>query len=203
MPDLTSVANQAVAALQPAATQAATNPPTDVNGTIQMIAAVVVGVIAMAWPIMKLVRLWNSDRSSNSKDSAESFLYTHLKEQIEENKKDLAKSKEENERLWNMIRDLETRLKRLEDFESANAKLKIKLNEKDDVIRKKDQMIDELRKELKSSNDLVNQLYQDLRSRDTEIAALQDDIRMLKNRLADDEDAILHLQHDPPQDAKQ
>ena len=198
MADLTSVAGAAITNVPMAAQIASTVPTTsDIQGTITVIASIVAGVIAMAWPIMRLVRMWNVDKTNNSKDSAESFLYKHLKDQIEEAKKDNALAKEENLRLWKIIREMETRLKKVEDYEASNEKLKHKLDDKDCKLRQKDDMIESLRAELEVSSRMIAQLYRELRERDAEIKLLQEDVKQLKARLNTDEKAILNLQHDP------
>ena len=143
------------------------------SSAIQIAGATIASIIALAFPIMKLVRVYSSDKVASQKDSSESFLYQHLKEQIEQNKIELESAKEENKRLWNIIHELESRLKRLEQFEESYDRLKRKLDVKDEEIAIRDKKIDFLEAEVQK--------------RDLQICSLTGRMAALEERLDKDE----------------
>ena len=102
---------------------------------LTVIGLVVVAMIAIATPIVKMIQKTNSETNTViNKNDTESYLYQHLKEQIENQKRELDRAKEENTRLWEMIKGLEARLSKLEHIERNFDELKLKLTAKDEII---------------------------------------------------------------------
>jgi len=92
-------------------------------------------LLVLAYPLMKLVRMWNVDRKDSSKDASEGLLYNHLSEQVKTLSELLDKSRAETQKLITEITHLKSRLAILETHEETNKKLKEKLDAKDDEIK--------------------------------------------------------------------
>lgn len=140
---------------------------------IQAIVAVVVAVLAAAFPLMKLVRMWNADKAENSKSSAESLLYDRLKDQIDTLQGEITKLLDENHKQRQTIGELEHRIKRLEGYEETVERLKKKLDEKDAYLSQR---------ELK-----IHELFDVILSKDNEISELRNRIKGLEERVSKDE----------------
>ena len=141
---------------------------------IQAIVAVVVAVLAAAFPLMKLVRMWNTDKAENSKSSAESLLYDRLKDQIDTLQGEITKLLDENHKQRQTIGELEARIKRLEGYEETVERLKKKLDEKDVNLQQR---------ELK-----IHELFDVILTKDNEITDLRNRIKALEERISKDED---------------
>ena len=118
---------------------------------LTVIGLVVIAMIAIATPIVKMIQKANSETNTViNKNDIESYLYQHLKEQIENQKRELDRAKDENTRLWEMIKGLEARLSKLEHFERNFEELKVQLLDKNAIIDRLQLRISEL--ELLNSN---------------------------------------------------
>jgi len=114
---------------------------------LTVIGLVVLAMIAIATPIIKMIQKTNSENNNQiNRNDTESYLYQHLKEQIENQKQELALARDENNRLWEMIKGLEARLCKLEHLERNFDELKVSLNIKDNTIVELNAKIVELEK---------------------------------------------------------
>ena len=148
------------------------NPNDPLSGTLNVI-LIVIAVLMAAWPLMQLFRKWNSDKSANTKDTAESFLYEHLQEQIARNHKELKETREENETLRKTIHNLEARIGKLEIAENTIEKLKSKLDLKDEIISKRDKDID-VRDAMLSQREMkIHEMFDIVLTKDKEIGDLK------------------------------
>jgi len=122
---------------------------------------VVVSAIVLGLPIVSfLKKIQNASNAEASKAVAESSLYGHLKEQLELQKKELEHYKDENNRLWEMIRALEQRLQKIETLEHDLTSLKRKLDDKDTQISSLHNIIEQLNQEIVIKNARIQMLEQ-------------------------------------------
>jgi predicted RNase H-like nuclease (RuvC/YqgF family) len=124
-----------------------------------VIAGIVVAATGIVWPIIQVLRKFNIEKDSAiERHKAEITLYEQLREQIEVYKKELDEALYENRRLWDIIKDLESRLKKIEEVEMDLNKLRKKLNEKDEIISRRDHEISELREMLETKEKKIKEL---------------------------------------------
>lgn len=140
---------------------------------LQVITAVIVLLMMAAFPLMRFVRMWNSDKAENSKASAESLLYDRLKDQIDILQGEITKLLDENQKQRHTIMEMESRIKKLEGYEETVNKLKSKLDDKDAALAMR---------ELK-----IHELFDVILSKDNEINDLRIRIRALEDRISNDE----------------
>ena len=108
--------------------------PLVTNGIILLIVIFVIGYFFL-FPMLKSIQKMNSSNNAEiSKTDADAMAWSNLKETIEFQAKEVENSREENRRLYDLIKLLENRIKKLEDIELDIIKLKTKLNEKDQLI---------------------------------------------------------------------
>lgn len=132
---------------------------TAVTHPMASIAGVVAAIAAIVWPVIQIIRKFDSDKSAAiRRNDAEITLYEHLKEQIETNKKNLDDALRENRQLWETIRDLGLRLKAVESIEANYERLRKKLDEKDDIIAQKNSEIKSLQKDLAEKDKQIRKL---------------------------------------------
>lgn len=99
----------------------------------------VVIVIALARPIMSMARMYQANKASGARDGADTALYNQLKEQIEVNSKDIRTLIEERNKYHEESLNLKIRVGQLEEAEKAVARMKEKLDFKDELLRKRDE----------------------------------------------------------------
>jgi len=103
----------------------------DLDSFLKVAGYSLTGMLALAYPLMKLVRVWSKDRADNSKDTAEAVLYSHLSGQVKNLSDNLDKAREDNNKLLTEVGSLRIRVMHLESVEAINAKFKAKLDQKD------------------------------------------------------------------------
>lgn len=140
------------------------------------IAILVLMIMAGAAPVMMYLRKFKSDAVANTKDDAAITLYEQLQAQIKQNSEDIKtlvaeKNKwfEEATRLRSESELTQTKLKVLEEAEITIKSLCTKLDQYEGVIT-------DLRKRLDEKDEL-------LRKRDTEIRDLLRDLMTLKDQM--------------------
>jgi predicted RNase H-like nuclease (RuvC/YqgF family) len=120
---------------------------------------IIAAIASVAWPIIQTIRKFSSDKNAAlKKNEAEITLYNQLKEQLETYKKSLDEARNENQHLWEIIRDLENRLKKVEHIESEIEILQKKLEEKDVALSRKDSEIFQLSAQLKEKEEKIRDL---------------------------------------------
>jgi predicted RNase H-like nuclease (RuvC/YqgF family) len=123
------------------------------------ITGIVVAAAGIVWPIIQVLRKFNIEKDSAiERYKAEITLYEQLREQIEVYKRELDEALCENRRLWDIIKNLEGRLKKIEEIEMDLDKLRNKLNEKDEIISRRDHEISELREMLEIKERKIKEL---------------------------------------------
>jgi predicted RNase H-like nuclease (RuvC/YqgF family) len=136
-----------------------TSISTGISENFVVISGIVAAVAGIVWPVIHVIRKINSNElAAVKRNEAEITLYQQLKEQLEINKRELDEALRENRRLWDIIRDLEARLKRVEQIESNFEKLRRKLDEKDTIIRERDLEIDSLKEQLRAKEEKIREL---------------------------------------------
>ena len=125
---------------------------TDIDPTelAKVVGASLGSMLVMAYPLMKLLRIWNTDRKDSSKDISESKLYEHLSEQVRILSESLDKSRNETSKLITEMAHLKSRLAVLETHEEVNKKLKEKLDSKDKEIQELSLDLGNYRKRLRT-----------------------------------------------------
>jgi len=112
------------------------------------------------FPLLRSIQKMNSSNTAEiSKTDADTLVWSNIKETVKFQSKEVENSREENRRLFEQIKLLENRIKKLEDIEMDFIKLKKKLNEKDQLI--------------------ILQ-YEELKSKDIQILALTDRVKTLE-----------------------
>jgi len=106
-------------------------------------------LLVLAYPLMRLVRMWNIDRKDSTKDASEGLLYTHLSEQVKTLSELLDKSRAETQKLATELAHMKSRLAILETYEESNKRLKEKLDLKDDEIKELTYQLTQYRKRSK------------------------------------------------------
>ena len=123
-------------------------------------------LIAMAKPIMAVLRQYKTNKVDNARDSAEETFYLRLKEEIDLNSHDIRQLIDEKNKWHEEAIELRARVQQLEQCEIAMSKMTKKLDEKEQLIRDRD---DENRRLM------------------LEILQLKDRLHQLELRLAEDE----------------
>ena len=112
------------------------------------------------FPLLKSIQKMNSSNTAEiSKTDADALVWSNIKETVEFQSKEVENSREENRRLYDLIKLLEDRIKKLEDIEMDFIKLKKRLNEKDQLIAMQ---------------------YEELKTKDIQILALNDRVKTLE-----------------------
>lgn len=146
--------------------QAAQNSNDPIFAGLAWVLGVIVLLIAIAKPIMGMVRQYQSNRAESAKDGADEALYKQLKEQIEINSRDIRNLIDERNRWHEEAINLRSRVTQLEEAKLTIERMKQKLDEKDELLRERD-----------AENRRL--MY--------EIIQLKDRLHLLELRLADDE----------------
>lgn len=147
----------------PISTATSTITSSGLNISVLEHLAIVAGIVAafagIVWPMSMVIQKFNSDKDASVKrNQAEITLYEQLKDQLEINRRSLDDALKENRRLWDIIRDLESRLKRLEQIEMDFEGIRRKLDEKDLIISQRDSEIGDLRKQLQIKEERIKDL---------------------------------------------
>ena len=117
------------------------------------------------FPLLKSIQKMNSSNTAEiSKTDADALVWSNIKETVEFQSKEVENSREENRRLYDLIKLLEDRIKKLEDIEMDFIKLKKRLNEKDQLIAMQ---------------------YEELKTKDIQILALNDRVKTLELYMVD------------------
>lgn len=123
------------------------------------VGGIVAAIAGIVWPMVQVIRKFNSDKDAAiQRNEAEITLYEQLKEQLETNKRELDEALRENRRLWEIIRDLESRLKKIEEIEMNFDNLRQKIEEKDQIISMRDSEINNLKFQLQIKEEKIRDL---------------------------------------------
>lgn len=134
-------------------------------------------LIAIAKPIMGVLRQYSSNKVDNARDSADEAVFLRLRQEVERNSKDIRDLIEEKSRWQVEAIELRGRVSQLEQCELLVNQMKSKLDEKDVIIHERDQ---------------------ENRRLMLEILQLKDRLHHLELRLAEDERRFCqHCQHRP------
>ncbi len=140
-------------------TIASTGTGTKITESFIIIGGIVAAAMGIAWPIIQVIRKFSSDKDAAiRRNQAEITLYQQLKEQLEINKKNLDEALRENRRLWEIIKDLQSRLEKIEQIESNFEKIRRKLDHKDMIISQRNAEIAELRNQLQAKDEKIKNL---------------------------------------------
>ena len=132
-------------------------------GGIAFVLAVVIGLIAIAKPLMGLYREYKKTGSEgtkaeaeSAKSTAETFLYQQLQQQIESNTKAIDKLQTERDRWFEKAVLLEREVNKLKSFEQMVDAMKVRIDEKDRVIAQRE---DEIRGLTRNILDMKDRLH--------------------------------------------
>ena len=137
--------------------------------SIVFVLAVVIGLVAIAKPLMGLYREYKNTGMEGAKSEAEAFLFTQLQSQIENNTRSIERLQEERNRWFEKATQFEREIDRLKVFEEMVASMKARLDEKDQIISMRDAEIRELTRNILSMKDRLHAL---------ELRLLQDEREM-------------------------
>lgn len=137
--------------------------PIIIQAFLMIVVVFIIGYVFL-FPVLRSIQKMNSSNSAEiSKTDADTLVWSNLKETLEFHIKEVENSREENRRLYDLIKEMQIRLKKLEDIEMDFIKLKKKLNEKDllislqyEQLKSKDMQILELIERIKNLEDIVN-----------------------------------------------
>jgi predicted RNase H-like nuclease (RuvC/YqgF family) len=134
--------------------------------------ALVIVLLAIAVPIITLVKSIKDSRTDASKANAETALYEQLRAQIDKNSSDIEKLASERDEWYRKALHLEKEVERLKMFEASVNNIRTRLDEKDTIIARKDLMLEDLNKTIASLKDKIHSL---------EIRLTQDEQRFCDN----------------------
>lgn len=132
---------------------------------IAFVLAVVIGLIAIAKPLMGLYREYKKTgtegtkaEAENAKSTAEAFLYQQLQAQIESNTKAIDKLQTERNVWFEKAMILEKEVEKLKAFESMVGSMKTRLDEKDKIISQREEEIRNLTHNILDMKDRIHSL---------------------------------------------
>lgn len=134
--------------------------------------ALVIVLLAVAVPIITLVKSIKDSRTDASKANAETALYEQLRAQIDKNSADIERLSAEKEEWYRRALHLEKEVDRLKLFEESVNNMRKRLDEKDTIIARKDLMLEELNRTIADLKDKIHSL---------EIRLTQDEQRFCDN----------------------
>mgnify|MGYP001326755993 CR=1 FL=1 len=134
--------------------------------------ALVIVLLAVAVPIITLVKSIEDSRTDASKANAETALYEQLRMQIDKNSSDIQKLSAEKDEWYRKALHLEKEVDRLKLFEESVNNMRQRLDEKDTIIARKDLMLEELNRTIAGLKDKIHSL---------EIRLTQDEQRFCDN----------------------
>jgi predicted RNase H-like nuclease (RuvC/YqgF family) len=138
--------------------QTALNSHDPVFVGLAWVLGILVMVLAIAKPIMGMVRQYQTNKADGARDSADETLYTKLKEQIEINSADIRKLIDERNHWHGEYLTLKARVTHLEGCEAAMERMKTKLDSKDEDLRERDAENRKLMLEIISLKDRLHAL---------------------------------------------
>ena len=119
---------------------------------------VVVGVLAIAKPLMSFYREYKKTGVEGTKAEAESALFHTLQQQIELNSVAIAKLEIDKTKWFEKATELEVEVQRLRLFEESVKSMKERLNEKDRIIEARDIEIRSLTHSVLEMKDRIHNL---------------------------------------------
>lgn len=160
--------------------------------SIKWIVAAVICVLGFSVPIMQVIRKFNSDRTADARDSAESSLFSKMEqrlkaqeEQINSLQSALDATRATHAEITLKYAQAMARIEKVEQYEAVINELKQSLARKNKLLDDKDA---DLRKERDHNRELTS-----------EISKLKDRVAEMEARLAKDE---AHLRRIKPQDGE-
>ena len=119
---------------------------------------VVVGVLAIAKPLMSFYREYKKTGVEGVKAEAEATLFQTLQQQIEHNNVAIERLETDRARWFEKAKELEDEVRRLTIFEESVKSMKDRLNEKDKIIEARDIEIRSLTRSILDMKDRIHNL---------------------------------------------
>ena len=119
---------------------------------------VILILIAITTPIISLVKSFKDAKTEAYKASAETALYEQLRAQIDKCSADISKLSSERDEWYRKALHLEREVERLKTFEQSVNSMRVRLDEKDNIIAKKDLMLEELNRTIALLKDRIHGL---------------------------------------------
>jgi chromosome segregation ATPase len=123
--------------------------------TIKWLTIAIAGIVAIAAPLLMLLRKISSNNVASSKDGAESALYANLSDQLSSQKKQLDEIYMAHNTLVLEHAKTLARVSKVEEYEATIEMLNAKLSEKDSGLAAKDS---ELRTERSHNRELTKEI---------------------------------------------
>lgn len=120
--------------------------------------ALIIILIAITTPIISIVKSIKDAKTEAYKASAETALYEQLRTQIDKCSADIAKLSAERDEWYRTALNLEREVERLKSFEKSVNNMRGRLDEKDNIIAKKDLLLEELNKTITALKDRIHTL---------------------------------------------
>lgn len=139
---------------------------------IAFVAAVVIGLVAIAKPLMGLYREYKKTGAEGAKSEAETFLFTQLQSQITVNTTAIERLQTERNMWFDRAMGLEREIDRLKAFETMVNSMKGRLDEKDRVIEAREAEIRQLTRSILDMKDRLHAL---------ELRLLQDEKKLCEH----------------------
>lgn len=140
--------------------------------SITLVIGGVLMILAMAKPVMSLLRQWKSDKASGAVDDANISTFERQTKQIDRLMEKVDKLEKERAMLFEETIDLKARVKRLEGVESNLHQLK-------DIVTEKDGIITDLRAAIKERDDKIMTLLEELNKTNHRVHELE--LRLAKD----------------------
>lgn len=136
-----------------------------VPGAVGWLGAVVVGLLAVAKPLMHYVRAYNQDKAANAQSGADaalsgaaSAMYTQLQQQIAQNAEDIRALVREKNEWFQKAMELTARVAKVEEYERTIQSMKARLEEKDLLLAERDAERVALMREIIALKDRLHEL---------------------------------------------
>jgi len=115
-------------------------------------------LIAITTPIISLVKSFKDAKTEAYKASAETALYEQLRAQIDKCSSDISRLSAERDDWYRKALHLEREVERLKTFEQSVNSMRVRLDEKDNIIAKKDSILEDLNHTITVLKDRIHSL---------------------------------------------
>lgn len=138
--------------------------------TLAFVLAIVVIAVAIAKPIMSIVRDWKTNGVEAQKAESEVSLYEQLRQQLIALANEVEKLRVERNVWYEKALNLENEVKRLQSFEESFKSMRNRLEDKDKAIQERDVEIRTLTRNILEMKDRLHQLELRLQQDEKKIA---------------------------------
>lgn len=119
---------------------------------------VILIIIAISKPIMAFVKEYRSNAVDSAKTTTETLLYEQLQRQLTTLSSEVERFRAERNVWYEKANELESEVRRLQSFEKSVESMRLRLDEKDKLIKERDDEIRKLMHEVIDTKEKVHKL---------------------------------------------